>query len=93
MDAADLDWLPVVGKRGWVVLTKDGRIRSRTLERQALLGAGVHAFILTTQDLKGCEMGEAFINALPRMKRLVERQEGAFIATVSRSGDVKLLAD
>jgi uncharacterized protein with PIN domain len=29
-DANDEEWLPEVGKRGWIVLTKDDRIRYRT---------------------------------------------------------------
>jgi hypothetical protein len=38
-DAPDAVWLRVVGERGWVVLTKDERIRRRPLEREALLTA------------------------------------------------------
>lgn len=28
----DLDWIPIVGKRGWVVITNDRRIRTRPTE-------------------------------------------------------------
>jgi PIN like domain len=35
--APDTAWLPVIGQAGLVVLTRDKRIRSRPLERQALL--------------------------------------------------------
>ena len=57
-DARDEDWLRVVGSRGWIVLTKDERIRYRPNERSALLRSGVRAFILTARDLTGEEMGE-----------------------------------
>lgn len=46
--AADTAWLPIVGHAGPVVLTRDKRIRSRPLERQALLAHGVRACFLTS---------------------------------------------
>jgi hypothetical protein len=36
-DAKDQVWLAEVGKRGWVVLTKDKRLRYRALETNALM--------------------------------------------------------
>ena len=35
-DAKDEDWLLEVGKRRWLVLTKDDRIRYRITERMAI---------------------------------------------------------
>lgn len=46
-NAKDEDWLTQVGLNGWIVLTKDHRIRYRNIERTALMRAGVGAFILT----------------------------------------------
>ena len=60
----DAEWLPVVGQRGWVVLTKDTRIRYRPHEKQALLAAGVRAFAFTSGSLSGAEMSEAIVKAL-----------------------------
>jgi hypothetical protein len=42
-DARYADWLAAVGRRGWVVLTKDHHIRTRQSELIALLAAGVAA--------------------------------------------------
>src|SRR6266508_235906 len=47
-DAKDEDWLFEVGKRGWIVLTKDDRIRYRVTERTAIVSARVRAFVLTS---------------------------------------------
>ena len=44
----DLIWLRVVGRNGWVVLTKDSRIRYRRNEMEALLSSGVRSFVLVT---------------------------------------------
>lgn len=90
-DARDDEWLPFAGQHGWLVVTKDKRIRQRETERKALLDGGVGAFVITKGDMTGPEMGEALVKALPSMERLFGRQARPFIATVSQSGRVKLL--
>jgi hypothetical protein len=90
-DATDEDWLLEVGKRGWIVLTKDDRIRYRTTERTALATARVRAFVLTSSQLQGAEMAVAFLAALPRIKRLIAKHNPPFIGRVSRSGMVSML--
>lgn len=64
-DANDEEWLPEVGKRGWIVLTKEDRIRYRTPERTALMKAWVAMFALASGNLRGEEMAQAFVKALP----------------------------
>jgi hypothetical protein len=32
----DVDWIPEIGKRGWVILTKDARIGKNKIERLAV---------------------------------------------------------
>jgi PIN like domain len=90
-DAKDEDWLSEVGKRGWIVLTKDDRIRYRVTERTAIASAKVRAFVLTSTQLQGTEMAAAFTKALPRIKRVVASHTPPFIARVSRTGKVSLL--
>ncbi|NOZ40641.1 MAG: hypothetical protein GXP24_10510 [Planctomycetes bacterium] len=46
----DTEWLPEVGKRGWIVLTRDRHILTRSLEIIALLRANTHAFILKNRN-------------------------------------------
>jgi hypothetical protein len=40
----DHRWLPVVGAEGWLVVTRDKRIRHRRWERQAIVDYGVGCF-------------------------------------------------
>ena len=51
----DIEWLAIVGLKGWVVLGKDLAIRRKALERETLLESGVRAFLLTRQELTGQE--------------------------------------
>jgi hypothetical protein len=87
----DVVWLGEAGKHGWVVLTKDARIRSNALERNALLSSGVAAFMLGRGDLLGVAMARAFIDAMPRMKTALRRWDVPLIAAVSVDGGVSVL--
>ena len=89
-DVVDETWLREVGRRGWIVLTKDDRIRYRGPERAAVADAGVRVFALTSGNLKGAEMAAAFLKSRSRMERLVRREKSPFIATVTRAGTVAL---
>ncbi len=89
-DALDTEWLPYVGERGWVVLSKDDRLRHRKIELVAIRSASVGVFILTSGNLTGDLMAEAFVAALPRMRAITGRETRPFVATVARNGDVRV---
>ena len=84
----DEDWLPTVGQRGWIVITKDSRFRYRPLERKAYTDAKAIVFVLRGKDMSGREIAEALIAAYRKMERIVRRYRRPMIATVSRSGSV-----
>ena len=85
-------WLREVGRNGWVLLTKDSRIRYRRNEMQALLSSGARSFVLVSRNLPGLEMAEIFVKALPAIKKMCVRQPAPFIAHVWRGGNVVLMA-
>ncbi len=74
-----------------MVLTKDRHICYRTTEREALMRAGVAAFVLTAGNLTGDERARIFVKAVPAIKRFLARQEPPLIAKLSRSGRIILL--
>ena len=88
-DARDEEWLIEVGRRGWIALSKDQKIRYRTPEVLAVQKARCRLFVLTPGSLHGREMAEVFIKALPAMKRFVLRTPSPFIANVTRRGSVR----
>lgn len=91
-DARDEDWLPAVGARNWVVLTKDRRIKSRTSELAALVRGGVAAFVLSSANMNGDQMAAAaYVSALPAMLRALARVRRPFVARVTRGGEVEIL--
>lgn len=88
---ADSDWLADVGRRGWIVLTKDQRIRRRRVEIEALLAARVAAFVLTSGSLTGAATATAFATAWPRIRKLLRDYAPPFVAAVDAAGKVRLL--
>ncbi|MBI4950724.1 MAG: hypothetical protein HY908_01710 [Myxococcales bacterium] len=90
-DTPDADWLVEVGRRRWVVLTKDKNIRFNELERQALVSARVACFMLGRGNLTAQEMAQSFIGALPRMKRVLRRYAVPLAASVTASAGVRVL--
>ena len=89
-DAQDVEWLPEVGRKGWIVLTKDSHIRFRFVERTALIRSGVRAFILVSGNLSGPEMADIFVKALPKIKKFAIRYSPPFIAKVFKNSSVEM---
>jgi len=64
-------WLREVGRSGWLVLTKDQRIRYREIEKQAVLRAGVGVFVLTGGNMSGKAMASAFVRGRSRSSAIL----------------------
>lgn len=80
-DAPDDEWLPEVGRRGWVVLTHDQRIRYKSNERDAVMSNGVAMFVLIG-TIPHPELAHAFVAAHGRVAAFLERHRPPFIAKV-----------
>jgi predicted nuclease of predicted toxin-antitoxin system len=86
--ADDTQWVPEVGRRGWIILTKDRALRHNSLELIALLKSNTHSFILTSADQTGEQMAKAFVAALPDMKNMIGKFPSPFVGTVTPLGKV-----
>lgn len=77
----------MVGRSGLVVLTRDKRIRSRPLERQALLDHGVRACFLTSSgSLNLFDQLRLWLRNWDDIEALVAGQPAPWLASVSRIG-------
>jgi PIN like domain len=88
-NSLDVDWLPEVGKREWVILTKDANIGRNKLERLAVTNAGIRMFALASKNLSGTDMAIAFKDSLSQMLKFIDKNPAPFIAKVYRDGTVK----
>ena len=89
-DAPDIDWLPVVAKRGWVILTKD---QYNWLERQAIRNANGRAFLLVQGSLPGDEQVSIICKAVPNILQILDTTSAPFVAKIHRSSTIVLASD
>jgi hypothetical protein len=87
----DAEWLTIVGTDRLIVLTKDDRIRYRPNEKDALLAAGVRAFVFTGGNVRGAAMADTIIAALPKIRKLLAANHVAFVARITVAGDVAIV--
>lgn len=86
----DTAWLPIVGERGWILITKDKRIRFNDLEKAAVVTYRVREFYFTSGNYSGAEMAVMLTTALPEIMLLCQRQAPPFIASITKAGKVHL---
>ena len=78
---SDEEWIELAADRGWVVLTKDDRIRRRPAELRAVRAHAVRMFCLTNANLQGAEQLDRFLS---NINRIVQRSQrpGPWICAV-----------
>ena len=86
----DTEWLPVVGRSGWCLLTTDARIKTNYLERECVQQYSIRMFYFSRNNLSGVEMGAALTKAIPAIRRLYLSQRPPFTASITRCGEVTL---
>lgn len=90
-DTPDTDWLTEVGRRRWVVLTKDKNIRSNHIELHALLDADVACVMLGHGNLSAEAMGKLFAGNLRRIERILRRFHAPLVASLGAGGHLRVL--
>lgn len=87
-DCLDEEWLEEVGRRHWVVLTKDKNFQRRELEIAAIARARVQVFQLTAGSVQGSEMADILAKCLSKIAAVANSNRAPFIAKVTRGGKV-----
>ena len=82
-DTADEVWLEEVGKRGWIALSHDRRIRYKPNERDAVMRHGV-ALLVIVGAAPFADLARAFVATLPRIEHFLARHKPPFIAKIYR---------
>jgi hypothetical protein len=85
-NAPDTEWIPEVGRREWVLITKDQNIRRNPLERAAYEAAKLRGFVVTGKDMSGPELADLLVRALPGMVRRAAGRRGPLLFSISRGG-------
>lgn len=85
---ADLDWMPIVGQRELVVVTRDKHIRTRPAELNAYHEHGIRSvWIGAKQDLGPVQQIELFLQHELRLQReILKRGPGPWALALRPSG-------
>jgi len=88
----DPKMLPLVGKRGWAMLTCDKRNRHRELERREILQHKVREFVFSG-NLGGAPLAALLVRTYPGMRRFSRNNERPFVAVITNAGNIHLRMD
>jgi hypothetical protein len=86
-------FLPLLGKKGWTLLTSDSKMSRRGLEMQAIMHYRVRMFVFTSGNLSGAGMARVLKIAHRKMRRFVQKNPPPFIASLTESGAIHLRFD
>ncbi len=89
-NAADEEWIQLVGEKGWLAVTKDKNIRYRQSELDAIKEYKARIFVIRAKNVTAEDIGEILLKALGRMKKLSARTKAPFIAAIYGDGSLKL---
>jgi PIN like domain len=81
----DDEWLPIIGRKGWIAVTRDARIRYSPLALRVSMESGVRLFVMVGK-LTASESPEIFLKWRKQIEAFAEAESAAFIAKVRRDG-------
>jgi hypothetical protein len=84
--SSDESWLAAIGPRRWLALMRDQNVRRRRLERQALVAAGVGAFVCVAGEATAEEIAAVVIPLLPKMANIAISERRPFLFAFGLSG-------
>lgn len=87
----DVDWLPIVGNKGWVVITRDKNIRRKPNELQAFKENNVLAIVLSSgssSQASAADTAELLIRLLPKLMRKIIVSKPPLMLTVTLMGNI-----
>ena len=87
-DTPDPEWIATVGDRGWVIVTRDRRIRYRANEVAAVRRGRLHMFALTSGNVSAAETATIVVKAWPAIQRAVALTAPPMMWSITRGGEV-----
>jgi hypothetical protein len=79
-------WMPIVGSLGYAILGKDKALRYTPREKRLILLYKLRVFTFSSGNLSGRKMAELLKPMLPRIKRMMLKEPGPFVASITETG-------
>jgi PIN like domain len=84
-DTPDDEWIGEIGRRGWVAVTRDARIRYSPLALNVLMQSKTRLFVLVGK-LTTRQAADLFLAWRETIVETALQESGAFIAKIRRDG-------
>lgn len=91
-DCPDHVWLREIGKRGWVAITHDRRIRYKPNELAAVMAHGV-ALLVVIGKAPFAELARTFVATRVQIEKFLAENKPPYIAKLHRPDPAKLKDD
>ena len=88
-DAPDEEWIALVGRMGWVAITKDRDIRYRNAELQAIRRHSARVIVIRMKNATGPDNAALLVKGRRRIARFAAKTPPPFVAGLYGSGTIK----
>lgn len=88
LDAPDEEWIALVGRKGWIAITKDKNVRYRTAELVAIRKHSARVIVIRMKNATGSEIAEVLVKGWQRVTRHASKTPAPFVAGIYGSGTV-----
>jgi hypothetical protein len=85
-NTADEIWLDYIGKKNYILITKDTRILKNPAEKIYLKKHNVGAFFLTGKSLDRCKMIQNIVKNWPKIKKIAVNSKPPFAFRIRSGG-------
>ena len=84
----DEEWLPVVGKKGWIVLTRDKNIRRKPNELKAFKQNRVKAIVLASGQASAADTADLVVKFYAKLMRKLQNTKPPAMFTITLTGTI-----
>ena len=88
-DAPDEEWIALVGRKGWVAVTKDRNVRYRAAELVSIRRHSARVIVVRMKNAMGPDIAELLVKGRRRIARFAAKTPAPFVAGIYGSGTVK----
>ena len=88
LHAPDEDWIALVGRNGWVAITKDKNVRYRAAELASIERHSARVLVVRAKNATGSDIAALLVAGRRRIASFTARTPAPFVAGIYRGGRV-----
>ena len=88
-DAPDEDWIALVGRNGWVAVTKDRNVRYRAAELASIRQHSARVLVVRAKNATGSDIAALLVAGRRRIAKFAANAPAPFVAGIHRGGRMR----